>query len=208
MIEVGKFETAEDAVDYALWVLAHADKSCGKRAAAREGFALNPSAENTWSEPLVVFDIDATIVTRESKPIAATIKLLKRLRKARARIHLVTARHPSIRQETIDELISVGITPDLYDSLMITPEADRKHMGAVGKWKENARRSIALQENSLIVLTIGDQWTDLVVVSSAEEMAELDSAFIGFGYCPKYVLVRPKDGISCLGLKLAYEEKN
>ena len=192
---------------YALWVLAHADSKCGKRVAKKEGHAVNPSADDTWKNPIVVFDIDATVVTKDSRPIEDTIRLLKRLREAKARIHLVTARHPSIRAETIAELISVGITPDLYDSLLITPEADRKHMGAVGKWKENARRSIALAANSLVALTIGDQWTDLVAVESAKEMQELDSAFIGFGDCPKYILVRPKDGISCLGLKLAYEQR-
>jgi hypothetical protein len=66
------------------------------------------------------------------------------------------------------------------------------------------RKEIAFKAQCPISITIGDQWTDIIAVQSEEEMKELDAGFLGFGNCAKYILVRPHDGISLLGLKLAY----
>ncbi len=204
---VKKFDSGEEAVSYALWVLANLARHGGKKLAKREGSAVGANSDDSFHKPLVVFDIDATLVTQSSSAIEPTIRLLKKLKAYGARVHLVTARHPSMREETIAELTSVAITPNLYESLYITPEDARTDMGAVGRWKEAARRKIGIQAGAPIALTVGDQWTDILAVKSLEELNELDAAFIGFGECPKYILVRPKDGISVLGLKLAYEER-
>jgi hypothetical protein len=92
----------------------------------------------------------------------------------------------------------------MYKSLLITPSDDRKDMHTVGLWKERMRKQIGIQLQAPIALTIGDQWTDIIAVSSVHEMEELDSGFLGWGECAKYILVKPKDGISALGLKLEY----
>jgi hypothetical protein len=172
-----------------------------KRISQRHGYAVGGNID--FKIPLVVFDIDATLVLDDSSAIEPTVQMLKTINKS-CRIFLITARHPSMKDETITELGSVGITPNMYESLLLSPPADRTSMHKVGLWKSRMRKEIAFKAQCPISITIGDQWTDMIAVQSEEEMQELDAGFMGVGSCAKYALVRPHDGISLLGLKLAY----
>jgi predicted secreted acid phosphatase len=173
----------------------------GKRISRKIGFAVGANID--FKTPLVVFDIDATLVLDDSSAIGPTVNMLHKICKT-CRVFLITARHPSMLEETIQELKSIGITPDMYESLMLSPPEDRKDMHRVGLWKERMRKKIAIHAQAPISLTIGDQWTDIIAVQSEDEMLELDSGFLGWGKCAKYALVRPHDGISAFGLKLEY----
>lgn len=183
-------------------VLDNLKKHGGKRISQRHGYAVGGNLD--FKVPLVVFDIDATLVLDDSSAIEPTVEMLKTINKT-CRIFLITARHPSMKDETITELNTVGITPQMYESLLLSPPADRTNMHKVGLWKSRMRKEIAFKAQCPISITIGDQWTDLIAVQSEEEMLELDAGFLGVGgSCAKYILVRPHDGISLLGLKLAY----
>jgi hypothetical protein len=178
-------------------------KKGGRRVSERVGYAVGAKA--SFETPLVVFDIDATLVLDDSSAIEPTVQMLKKLC-THCRIFLITARHISMRDETIAELKSVGILPSMYESLMLSPPEDRIDMKRVGEWKERMRKKIGILAQAPIALTIGDQWTDIYAVASKEELDELDAGFLGWGKCSKYALVRPNDGISALGLKLEYRE--
>lgn len=191
-------------MDHALAILALLDKRGSARLAERHGRAVNARASRDGLErPLVVFDIDATLVTDDSRPIDATVRLFRKLRAHGARLVLITARHPNMRAETERELRGIGL--DGWDELLISPQSARTDMAAVGAWKQLARRQVAIRHGVPVALTIGDQWTDIVAVDSADDLEELDAGFLGFGDCAQYVLVRPNDGISLLGLKLQYQ---
>jgi len=176
-------------------------KHAGRRISSKVGYAVG--ARDALHTPLVVFDIDATLVLDDSTAIEPVVRMLKKLC-LNCRVFLITARHVSIRDETIAELKSIGIEPPMYESLMLSPPEDRKDMKRVGLWKERMRKKIGIQAQAPIALTIGDQWTDLIAVQSLEELEELDAGFLGWGKCAKYAIVRPNDGISALGLKLEY----
>jgi len=125
---------------------------------------------------LVVFDIDDTLVRNDGKPLPEVVMLFKKLRRMGAKIFLVTARHPSMRKQTVDELSNIDIKPMSYENLMITPQEYRTSMKKVGDWKFFARQSIATRYGAPIALTIGDQWTDVFKVGE-EEMTLLDQAY-------------------------------
>ena len=125
---------------------------------------------------LVVFDIDDTLVRDDSTPLPEVVMLFRKLRRIGSKIFLVTARHPSMRKQTVTELQSIGIDPMMYESLMITPKEYRTSMKKVGEWKFFARQSISTRYGAPIALTIGDQWTDVFKVAE-EEMAQLDQAY-------------------------------
>lgn len=148
------------------------------------------------NDTIVVFDIDDTLVRSDSKPLTEVVKLYKDLAAMQAKIYLVTARHPSMRKETITELESIGITSNDYEKLLITPSQYRTDMKKVGEWKFFARQSIAIQHGAPIALTVGDQWTDMFKISE-EEMFLLDEA-----YPQPFVFGFVKDDISLMFLKL------
>ena len=149
--------------------------------------------------PLIVFDIDDTLVT-ETGRIDSMIELLQAFHKLSATICLVTARHPSMRNETIQELHDKGIQAHMYEDISFSPENYRKSMKLVGDWKAKRRYELANKHKTPVLLTAGDQWTDLIRVDSVDDLQLLDDAF-GTSHNP-FLLVRPSDGISILGLKL------
>lgn len=145
---------------------------------------------------LVVFDIDDTLVRNDGQALREVVAMFKKLKALGAKIFLVTARHPSMRKQTITELEAIGIEQKEYESLMITPAQYRTDMKKVGEWKFFARQSIATRYGAPIALTIGDQWTDIYKVSE-EEMFLLDQAFpqpFTFGFV--------EDGVTLMFLKL------
>jgi hypothetical protein len=157
--------------------------------------------------PLIVFDIDDTLVTEDeatpaagAQPLPEVVALLKRLRAVQCRIFLVTARHTSARSFTVQQLTSVGVQPSLYDELFLAPEQYRKSMRDVGIWKKMVRQSLANKFGEPILLTVGDQWTDLISVNSLRELEHLNSAF-GSAHTP-FILCRLDDGVGFFGLKL------
>jgi len=198
---IRKFESCDEAVEFAMTLVDALKSNGGRRMSARTGYAVGARAG--FDRPLVVFDIDATLVLDDSSAIEPAVRMLKKICD-HCRVFLITARHQSIRDETITELKSVGIQPHMYEGLMLAPPEDRKDMQRVGLWKERMRKKIGIQAQAPIALTIGDQWTDIISIETENEMQELDSGFLGWGKCAKYALVRPNDGISALGLKLEY----
>ena len=128
------------------------------------------------------------------------MSLLHRLKTLNAKIFLVTARHPSIRDQTILELQDIGIFPPHYEQLLLCPEKYRTSMKLVGEWKRAARQQIANKYQMPILLTVGDQWTDIISVKSVKELQQLDDAH-GSQHTP-WMLFRVEDGIGFFGLKL------
>lgn len=160
--------------------------------------------QTALQRPVIVFDIDDTLITDEDpspRPIAETLALFFRLHELGARIWLVTARHPSIKDETYKELKQVGILrKHLQGDIFFAPEKYRKSMVSVSKWKKRMRATIAQKEGAPVMLTVGDQWSDLMEVQGMSEFQELDDAY-GVANTP-YVLFLVDDGLSIYGLKL------
>jgi hypothetical protein len=73
-------------------------------------------------------------------------------------------------------------------------------MKLVGEWKRAARQQIANKYQMPILLTVGDQWTDIISVKSVKELQQLDDAH-GSQHTP-WMLFRVEDGIGFFGLKL------
>jgi hypothetical protein len=199
LIAVQRFEDVSVAVKETLKVLAATAHGASPTLIRRVGRGITV-AHSKLDNPLIVFDIDETLVMEGSKPLPEVIALLKRLRALDCRIFLVTARHPSARDYTVKELASVGLTPEFYDELALCPGKFRTSMNLVGEWKKSQRQSIANKHAMPILLTVGDQWTDLTNVGSLQEMNALDEAH-GVDHTP-WTLVRLEDGLGFYGLKL------
>jgi hypothetical protein len=199
LVAVQRFDDVSVAVKETLKVLAATANEASPSLIRRVGRGITVGAQ-TLERPLIVFDIDETLVLDDSKPLPEVIALLKRLRALDCRIFLVTARHPSARDYTVKELASVGLTSEFYDDLALCPSKFRTSMNLVGDWKKSQRQSIANRHAMPILLTVGDQWTDLTNVGSLQEMMALDEAH-GVNHTP-WTLVRLEDGIGFYGLKL------
>jgi len=199
LIAVQRFDDVSVAVKETLKVLAATAHTASPSLIRKVGRGVTVAHE-TLERPLIVFDIDETLVLEGSKPLPEVIALLKRLRALNCRIFLVTARHPSARDYTVKELASVGITSEYYDELALCPAKYRVSMNYVGDWKKSQRQAIANKHAMPILLTVGDQWTDLTNVGSLQEMNALDDAH-GVDHTP-WTLVRLEDGIGFYGLKL------
>lgn len=194
-----RFDTVDDAVKETLKILAATAQHASPSLLRKVGRGITVTSD-TLDRPLIVFDIDETLVLDDSKPLPEVIALLKRLRALNCRIFLVTARHPSARDFTIKELADVGVTSDFYDELALCPQRFRVSMNLVGDWKKSQRQAIANRYKMPVLLTVGDQWTDLTSVKSLQEMNALDEAY-GTEHTP-WTLVRLEDGIGFYGLKL------
>jgi predicted secreted acid phosphatase len=199
LIAVQRFDNVSVAVQETLKVLAATAHNASPSLIRKVGRGVTVATQSL-DRPLVVFDIDETLVLENSEPLPEVIQLLKRLRSLDCRIFLVTARHPSARDYTVKELTSVGLTPDLYDDLALCPAKFRTSMNFVGDWKKSQRQAIANRFHMPVLLTVGDQWTDLTNVGSLQEMNRLDEAH-GTEHTP-WILVRLEDGIGFYGLKL------
>lgn len=156
--------------------------------------------------PLVVFDIDSTLLReaeaegKDATPIAPIISLFTKLQTLGGRIALVTARldEPDMRRETETTLRRLGI--DNWHSLHLAPEAARRNMALVSRWKHGKRGELARLLQQPVVLSVGDQWGDLLPLASEKDIDAMDRAF-GVRHAP-YQLVRPHDGFTMWGLKL------
>lgn len=150
----------------------------------------------------VVFDIDDTLIRDKATHfmVNPTITALHaQLVALGAAVHLVTARanDADTREWTRAQLEVLGITG--YAGLHLAPASRRDSMTAVSRWKMEKRRDIGRAAGAPIVLTVGDQWSDLVTLSEDADIDALDAA-----YAPgsPWKVVRPNDGVSLWGLKL------
>jgi HAD superfamily, subfamily IIIB (Acid phosphatase) len=196
---VGRYENPEHAVKDTMKTLSYVTYAASPSLIKSRGKSITVSKQHLGT-PLIVFDIDDTLLREDNTPISEVVTLLHRLKSLKAKIFLVTARHPSIRDQTILELQDIGILPSHYEELLLCPEKYRTSMKLVGEWKRSARQRIANKYQVPILLTVGDQWTDLVSVKSLKELQQLDVAH-GSEHTP-WMLFRVEDGIGFFGLKL------
>jgi hypothetical protein len=176
-------------------------KSKKKSKAQGEKIAFRPLQAG---EPVVVFDIDDTLIRDREDSFRvnpSVVVLLQKLReKLGAHVHLVTARNDD--DETVawtkNQLSIVGL--DEYDSLWHAPNKYRKSMSIVSRWKMNVRAQIALHYGVPVTLTVGDQWGDITVLASDDDILKMDVCFESLKN--PWILLSPNDGISLYGLKL------
>jgi hypothetical protein len=154
------------------------------------------------SKHCVVFDIDDTLISEDSYPIHDVIGLLKMFKKHGCLIGLVTARHPSMRKATGDELRGVNILQGVDyepENLFFCPEDYRSSFVRISQWKQSARKFLK-NKHGPVFCTVGDQWTDLIEIHAEDERSFLNNAY-GTDVNP-YLLFKLHDGISSYGLKL------
>ena len=147
----------------------------------------------------VVCDIDDTLVMDREEPLIskAVVALCNELRHRHCKIHLVTARSPSLTHDTEVLLRSTGLNG--YDSLYFAPDSRRTSLLAAASWKFEIRSKIARESGGPILLSIGDQWGDLLRLSGESHIDTLDD--LGNPVLP-FKLVRVNDECVIWGLKL------
>lgn len=159
---IGAFTTLRDAIDKT------------KRELIRvKSIASNCSA---------VFDIDDTVIQDDGStglPNVQAIAFLKWCKSQNIKVHLVTARlsTPEIAAETRDDLQRQNIVIGRdYDTLELCPNAWRASLARVSQWKHKQRLRHC-SSMSTLVLTVGDQWGDLVPIPYEDRIDELDVKF-------------------------------
>lgn len=70
-------------------------------------------------------------------------------------------------------------------------------MAKVSKWKEDERKRFGKLNGGIVGLTVGDQWSDIVLMKSDEDFEKVDAKFPS-----PWTIVRTNDKISIWGLKL------
>ncbi len=196
------FKDEAEAVDATIAAVAAIAQHGTGQTLAKHGsrvFKKPESLVKALDVPLVVFDIDDTLLRSDSSHVHEVVKLYNRLRDLGAKVHLVTARASSMYNYTVAELKRMKITGYVHP-VMLCPEHARKNMVTVSEWKSIARQSIANYNGAPITLTVGDQWSDMIQIKNESDLTTLDETFA----TPEkpYVLMQPNDGISLLGLKL------
>lgn len=124
--------------------------------AAEKGHILLTELED-YENPAVVFDIDDTLIdSRTHKVIPSMLVLYNRVKRLGIPIFLITARDPSSRSYTVNQLRSVGVTG--YKELFMVPNHE---FHIKGKSKAKIRKKI-LSMGYTVFLNIGDDPTDFV----------------------------------------------
>jgi predicted secreted acid phosphatase len=145
--------------------------------------------------PSIVVDIDNTIIFDDGRnTINLQIKHLLDVAKSHCcKIHLVTAREKSteVIKFTREELRRLCIP---YDTLALAPKKSRDSMASVSAWKHSERA----KHNTL--LSIGDQWGDLLLLSSDRDIDILDAAHNAKE--GPWLIVKPNDGVTQYGMKI------
>jgi predicted secreted acid phosphatase len=143
-----------------------------------------------------VFDIDNTLIFDDNRetPNVQVKHLLEVARAHGCKIHLVTAREKSseVTKWTRDELKRHGIP---YDSLALSPKKSRSSMTEVAKWKHMERA-----KHTPVVLTVGDQWGDLIQLETDDHIDRLDKRHNALE--SPWLVMKCNDGVSEYGLKL------
>lgn len=207
MQHIKSFAQAQAAADLAYrYVRTYQERQLSPDVTQKHASLAPVAKAPTRPNPAVVFDIDATLlhdtddVKTPARPIPSMVNLLNRLQSDGASIALVTARldDASMRRDTESTLKTLGISG--WKHLHLAPESARVNMAAVSHWKHKTRKEIAKKERGPIVLSVGDQWGDLIPLSTEKDIDDMDVAF-GVRHAP-YLLVRPHDGVTMWGLKL------
>jgi hypothetical protein len=160
------------------------------------------SFQKGLGQTCIVFDIDDTLISDESYPIADMVSLLKFAKKNGCAIGLVTARHRSMRKITGEELKGVHILEGVDyapEDLFFCPDSYRVSYVKISQWKQSARKFLK-NKYKTVLCTVGDQWTDLVEIQDELERKRLDEAYST--QITPYLLFELYDGISMYGLKL------
>jgi hypothetical protein len=152
----------------------------------------------------VVFDIDDTIVRKNSDALPEVLELLFNFHTMGCIIGLVTARHDSMREFTIKELAAINIDSSIYQgqNLLFCPQEYRNSFTSISKWKQSARYFLKSSTRRKLLCTVGDQWTDLITIESDRERSMLDNAY----GASTLRLMRLNDGLCEFGIKLPNEE--
>lgn len=145
--------------------------------------------------PSIVVDIDNTIIFDDGRN-TINLQIMHLLNVAKShccKIHLVTARENSteVRKFTREELRRLGIP---YDTLALSPKKSRDSMTSVSAWKHSERA----RSNTL--LSIGDQWGDLLLLTSDNDIDELDK--LHNTREGPWIIIRPNDGVTQFGMKI------
>jgi len=152
----------------------------------------------------VVFDIDDTIVRKNSDALPEVLELLFMFHNMGCIIGFITARHESMREFTVEELKAININNDIYQgqNLLFCPQNYRNSFTSISEWKQSARYFLKSSTRRKLLCTVGDQWTDLITIKNDKERAMLDSAYGG----STLRLMRLNDGLCEFGIKLPNEE--
>lgn len=143
----------------------------------------------------LVVDIDDTLIFDDGRSSAnlQVVTFVQELLKAGAKVHLVTARSKEMDRATRNELKRLKIE---YTSLDVAPERARANVKTTSEWKYSKRKEYGTPIP--ISMTIGDQWTDLVRVTSELDMIAFDRK-----YTSPWSLFKINDGnVTLYGLKL------
>lgn len=148
-------------------------------------FRLTPDSEDCLPDdpwvrrPLVVFDIDDTLLQRVSGSSvmyynADVVWFLNQVLDLGVAVVLVTARAAGMRnlQQTMKDLALVGVQG--YETIHMLPRSvsDTKDFSATERWKESVRRNLVHCHHQL-VCTVGNLWSDVLPVTLANHMETL-----------------------------------
>jgi hypothetical protein len=198
---VRKFNDSNAAVTFILKLVIKFLLSTNKKQIVKE----HTEAELNNDTLVAIFDIDDTLIFDVQKkgkknkilPNEPVLKLMRRLDSLGIEVHLITARlnEPEVVKMTQRELQQVNA---VYHSLTLAPERVRTSMTAVSAWKRQTRYDIANEKKTVVLLSVGDQWGDIVQLRQEEEIDAFDKRYGS----DVYMILRPHDKISIWGLKL------
>jgi hypothetical protein len=152
-----------------------------------------------------VFDVDDTLIRDDDSPIKPVVGLYhwigEKFGKASNRA-IVTARSATrtMMDSTIHDLRHTKITKEHMNLMVFCPERFRDSPSTIGAFKKTARQvfqSDHCEESAPIVLTVGDQWTDMCDIPSDVDVMSYTNDLA--------MLVRLNgrtDGVCVWGLKL------
>lgn len=132
----------------------------------------------------VVLDIDDTVLHsgRDVIPRDDGMWVLQNSNFNNLDVYYVTARPdtPANREYTLEDLASVGITSPR--ELIMRPTHITDWLG-ISEFKTGARRDLELRTGGTCLMTVGDQWTDLMTITPLERgviSAALGNRYIMF----------------------------
>lgn len=140
------------------------------------------SVIKTKKHNAVILDIDDTLLTRtssENRPYQSVVlepvkHFIDYVVSLGVVVYFVTARPstPSNIKFTVQELQKLGVTEDKYEALFLMPWASEQSpsIQEVSNFKYDARRYVLEQEERHILLTVGDQWSDVMRIPALPEI--------------------------------------
>jgi hypothetical protein len=143
---------------------------------------LHPIVQEIFTKSIpgdfVVFDIDDTVIRGSGSwttPHEIGMQILRTAKMNSIPVYYVTAREesPENRLNTIEDLSRVGIVSP--QTVFMRPPGVNTWQG-ISENKSACRKWIRSKTNGHCLMSIGDQWTDLLVVSE-EGRNELDLRF-------------------------------